>query len=113
MDGLIGLFGRRRAKLGEWPHGEVVAAAVAMLRDLGGELQHENGAPAGECEAMHFLVRGSRIRLCVEDYGDVTLCGPKRLVEDISKRFAARIPPIAGCLISRHSEAGHHTERQL
>lgn len=91
IDGLIGLFGRGRAKLGEWPHGEIVEAAVATLRDFGGEWHHESGTPTGELEVMHFRVRGCRMRLCVEDYRDVTLWRPKRLVADISKRVADRL----------------------
>ena len=92
IDALIGLFGRSRANLGEWPHGEVVEAAVATLRDFGGELRHESGTPGGEVEVMHFRVRGYRMRLCIADYGAVTLWGPKRLVADISKGVADRIP---------------------
>jgi len=93
LDSLVGLFGRSRARLGEWPHGEVVDAAAATLRDFGGELCGESGSPAGELEVMHFRVRGRRLQLCVEDYGGVTLWGPKRLVADISRRVADRLSP--------------------
>ncbi|SRR6266540_2435600 len=91
IDFMIGLFGCGRAKLGEWPHREIVEAAVATLRDSGGELYHESGTPAGELEILHFRVRGRRMRLCVEDYSDVVLWGPKGLVADISRRVADRL----------------------
>ena len=88
---LIGLFGLGRAKLGEWPHGEAVDAAIASIRELGGQVHHTTGTPGNELEIFHLRVRGRRIRLCVEDYGDVVLWGPKALLEDISTRVVDRL----------------------
>jgi len=91
IDFVIGIFGRGRATLGEWPHREVVQAAVETIKDCGGELHHESGTATGELEVMHFRIRGRRVRLCIVDYGVVSLWGPKRLVADISKRVALRL----------------------
>jgi hypothetical protein len=91
IDFVIGLFGRGRAELGEWPHREVVETAVDALRDFGGALYHQSGTPAGELEVFHFRLRGRRMRLCVEDYGKLTLWGPKQLVADVSSRVAERL----------------------
>ena len=93
IDALMGLFGRGRARLGEWPHGEVIEAVAATVREFGGELHHESGTPAGELEVMHFRGGECPMRLCVEDYGSVTLWGPKQLVADISRRVAERLSP--------------------
>ena len=91
IDFVIGIFGRGRAKLGEWPHREVVQAAVETIQNCGGELHHESGTPAGELEVMHFRICGHRMKLCIEDYGVVSLWGPKRLVADIAKRVEQRL----------------------
>ena len=37
MDFLIGLFGRGRARLGVWPHREIVETVVAAMRKRSGE----------------------------------------------------------------------------
>jgi hypothetical protein len=91
VDFVIGMFGRGRAKLGEWPHREVVEIAVDTIRDFGGELHQEIGTPTGELEVMHFRVHGCWMRLCIVDYGGVFLWGPKRLVADISRQVANRL----------------------
>ena len=100
IDLMIGLFGRGRAKLGEWPHREIVEAAVDTLRDFGGELCRESRTPACELKVFHFRVRRRRMRLCIEDYGGVTLWGPKWLVADISRGVAERLS---------HGKEGHVT----
>lgn len=97
IDFIIGLFGRGRARLGEWPHREIVEAAVDTLRDLGAELCHESGTPACELEVFHFRIRRRRMRLCVEDYGAVTLWGPKQLVAEIARRVSERLSQDASC----------------
>src|SRR3982750_1702464 len=91
IDFVIGIFGRGRAKLGEWPHREVVQAAVETIQNCGGELHHESGTPTGELEVLHFRVHGRRMRLCIVEYGSVSLWGPKLLVSDISRRVADRL----------------------
>jgi hypothetical protein len=94
IDVLIGLFGRSRARLAEWPQREVVESALAAFRDCGGELYSESGTPEGELEVMHLRVRGRRMRLCIADYGGVTLWGPKRMVAKISQRVTERLSEI-------------------
>src|SRR5690349_10963067 len=87
----LGLFGRGRAKLGEWPHREIVEFAVATIVENGGEIVRESGSPAGELEVIHFRLGGRSLRLSVEEYGDVTLGGPSGLVARIADCVADRI----------------------
>lgn len=94
VDLLAGLFGRARARLGNWPDRDIAETAVAALRDCGGELYHESGSPAGELEVLHFRVKGRRMRLCIEEYGEVVLWGPKALVAEVSKRVANRLAEV-------------------
>jgi hypothetical protein len=107
VDLLAGLFGRARARLGDWPDRDIVGTTVAALRDCGGELHHESGSPAGELEVLHFRVKGRRMRLCIEEYGDVVLWGPKVLVAQVSKRVADRL---AGAELEKGAWQGHGDE---
>ena len=103
VDFVAGLFGRRRVRLGEWPHGQVVEAAMDTLQEFGAELYRESGTPAGELDVFHFRAHGRRMRLCVEDYGAVTLWGPKRLVTDVAHCVADRLA---------HAQAGAHVSSE-
>ncbi len=91
LDFVLSVFGRGRAKLGEWPHGEIVVSALATFRSLGGEFLGESGTPADELRTLRFRVRGHRVRLCIEDYGAVTLWGPRRLVAELAAQIAQDI----------------------
>ena len=84
---MLAPFGRACVKLGSWPHGDVVNAAITALRDAGGAVCGEDGTPAREVENIYFKLRGRRVRLCVEDYADVTLWGPKNLVREVQARL--------------------------
>jgi hypothetical protein len=91
---LLGLFGRICVKLGQWPHGDIVTATIAAIREAGGLDWDGGGSPAGEVEKLYFRLHGRRVCLSIEDYGDVTLWGPKDLVRHISRRIAEG-PPVA------------------
>jgi hypothetical protein len=90
VDAMLAPFGRACVKLGQWPHQPIVEAVVAALRDAGGEILSESGTPADEVRNVYFVVRGRRVRLCIEDYGDVTLWGSRRLVQELSTAVAAK-----------------------
>jgi|SRR3954447_3360777 hypothetical protein len=91
FDAVMGLFGFRRAVLGHWPHNRVIEAALAEIENAGGVVVGVYGAPAGELECKRFRVNGRRVRLCVEDYGDIVLWGPRRLVLDLSQKISRRL----------------------
>jgi hypothetical protein len=91
IETILGLCGQGFTKLGEWPHREVVEAALAVLREYGAEECGATGTPAGEIENLHFRVGSHRVRLCVEDYGDVTLWGPAPIVGALAKRVARKL----------------------
>jgi hypothetical protein len=103
IDFAIGLFGRGHATLGDWPHCEVVKAALDVIQDLGGELYRENGTPSGELEVKHFCVGVHRLRLCITDYGGVSLWGPKQLVADIAKQVADKLSTNRMNSVKNHS----------
>jgi hypothetical protein len=91
FDAVMALFGIGRAILGHWPHKSVIEAAVAEIENAGGVVVDTYGTSAGEMECTRFRVHGRLVRLCVEDYGDVTLWGPKRLVLDMSQKISNRL----------------------
>jgi hypothetical protein len=92
VDAMLAPFGRACVKLGQWPHQPIIEVVVAALREAGGDIQSENGTPADEVRNVYFLVRGRRIRLCIEDYGDVTLRGSRKLVQELSTTVEAKSP---------------------
>jgi hypothetical protein len=103
VDFAIGLFGRGHAKLGGWPHCEVVKAAFDVIQGIGGNLYRESGTPGGEFEAKHFRVCGQRLRLCITDYDEVSLWGPKKLVADIAKQVADKLSTIGMNAVKNNS----------
>ena len=81
-------FGRRRAHLGQWPHADLVATAISTIRENGGLDWDQSDTPAGELKNVYFRLHGRRICLSIEDYGDVTLWGPKAMVSALSHAIA-------------------------
>ena len=91
-DCVLVLIGHRRIKLGEWPDQGVVEAAVNTVHDLGGKrIQKEDLGLAFDIENAYFCVQGRRVRLCIEEYGEVSLWGAKGVVTELSKRIAERL----------------------
>ena len=89
---VLALVGHCRVTLGEWRDEGIVEAAVATFEEFGGrKLEHEDTGVAFDVENFYFQVRGRRIRLCVEEYGEISLWGSKRLVTEISRRIAERL----------------------
>jgi len=91
-DCVLVLIGHRRITLGDWPDQGVVEAAVDTVSELGGRrIQGQDPGLAFDIENKYFRVQGRRVRLCVEDYGEVSLWGPKRVVTGLAKRIAERL----------------------
>jgi hypothetical protein len=89
-DCVLALIGHRRVKLGEWPDRGIVAATVDTVNDLGGR-RIEQDIGFGFDEVLYFSVLGRRVRLVVEEYGNITLWGAKWVVLDLSKRIAEKL----------------------
>jgi GH43 family beta-xylosidase len=70
---------------------DLLDAAYARLPQNHSELGDNSGTPTGELEVMHFRIRGRWMRLCIEDYGGVSIWEPMRLLADISRRDADRL----------------------
>jgi hypothetical protein len=92
-DGVLVLIGHRRIKLGDWPDQGIVEAAVRTIREFGGERiqKEESACVAFDIENLYFRVQGRSIRLCIEEYGEVSLWGAKRVVTELSKRINERL----------------------
>jgi len=91
---LLAVAGRRRVVLGDWPNGDVVEAALSALQELGAE--NLGAKPVNfpvDVENLYFRVKGRRVRLWVEQYGDVTLWGPRAVVSELAGRVAEKIAP--------------------
>jgi hypothetical protein len=89
IDALIGLFGLGRASVGEWPERALVDEYVRLIKDAGGVIAGSSGSPDGSFDIVRFRIRGRRVRLCIEEFGEVTLWGPRRLVAELAARVAA------------------------
>ncbi len=89
---LLAIAGQRRVLLGDWPNGDVVPAALATLKELGAESL--GAKPVNlpvDIENLYFRIKGRRVRLWVEQYGDVTLWGPRAIVTELAGRIAEKI----------------------
>jgi hypothetical protein len=91
-DAILALIGQRRITLGDWPDQGVVEAAIAAFEEFGGRrLEHNDTELAFDVENIYFQVRGHRVRLCVEEYGEISLWGAKGIVADLARRVAERL----------------------
>ncbi len=63
---------------------------MSLMRDCGAVKCGESGVPTA-FDVYYFRVKGRRVKLCVEDYGDVTLWGPKKIIAELSKRMADKV----------------------
>jgi hypothetical protein len=89
VDCLLAVAGRRRVLLGDWPNHDVVEAALSTLKEFGAESLGTKplNLPVG-IDNLYFRVRGRRVRLWVEQYGDVCLWGPRAIVTELAGRIA-------------------------
>ena len=88
IDALIGLFGIGRANLGEWPQRAFADDYVRVIKEADGVVMGSSGWPDGSFDVIRFRIRGRRVRLCIFEYGEATLWGPKQLVAELVARFA-------------------------
>src|SRR5262245_51523625 len=91
-DWLLALFGQRRVLLGAWPDQGVVDAAISTLEEFGAEkLETRPVNLPVDIENVYFRVQGRRVRLWIEEYGDVTLWGPSTIVTRLAERITQRL----------------------
>lgn len=88
IDFLTGLFGYGRVRYSQ--DSEVVDAIFFALEDCGAVKCGESGMPAA-LDNYYFRVSGRQVKVSVEDYGDITLWGPKRLVQSLAGRISERL----------------------
>ena len=92
VDFLLAVVGQRRVLLGDWPNREVVEAALITFKESGAEsLGSKPVSLPVDIENLYFRVRGRRVRLCVEEYGQVSLWGPRAIVTELAGGVAERI----------------------
>ena len=92
LDFLLAAVGQRRVLLGDWPNSDVVEAAVSTLKEFGAESL--GAKPVNlpvDVENLYFRVRGCRVRLWIEQYGHVTLWGPREVVTELASRISEKI----------------------
>src|SRR3989442_1152829 len=92
VDFLLAVVGQRRVLLGGWPNRDVVEAALSTLKEFGAEsLGSKPVNLPVDIENMYFRVRVRRVRLWVEEYGHVSLWGPRAIVTELAGCVAERI----------------------
>jgi hypothetical protein len=92
VDFLLAVAGQRRVRLGDWPNANAVEAALSTLKEFGAE--NLGASPVNlpvDIENLYFRVRGRRVRLWVEQFGDVTLWGPSTFVIELAERVAEKL----------------------
>jgi hypothetical protein len=85
-DSVFSLFGYERVRFSP----EVVDAVLAVLGEFGAVKCGESGLPTAFTNYF-FRVRGRKIKLTVEDYEDITLTGPKAIVQELSEKISERV----------------------
>jgi len=91
-DTVLFLIGHRCIPLGEWPDQGIAEAATGAVSELGEhQVKGRDFGLALDIENLYFRVRGYKVRLCIEEYGQVTLWGPKGIVTDLSKRIKEKL----------------------
>src|SRR4051812_46263537 len=90
-DCVLWSLGKRCVRLGAWPEEGLVKTAVDGIRDLGGE-KLEKDIGFGFDDAFYFRVRGRNVRLIIAEYGHVNLIGSRKIVMEISREVAKKLP---------------------
>jgi hypothetical protein len=79
-------------QLGEWPDEGIADAVLEAVTAMGGRaLGRKDFGLAFDIDTFYFEVQQRRIRLCVEEYGPVTLWGPKRMVNALAERVRQKL----------------------
>src|ERR1051326_5784384 len=98
----LALIGQRRV-CWDWPNHDVVEAAFKAFEELGAErLESTPIKLPVDAENLNFRVRGRRVRLWVEQYGDVILWGPREIVTELT-----------GCIEEKLSRAKQERIEQI
>jgi hypothetical protein len=101
-DFLLAVIGQRRVQLGDWPNRDVVEAALITLKEFGAEsLGTKPVNLPVDIENLYFHVRGRRVRLWVEEYGQVNLWGPRGIVTELAERVAEKIAAERTCAMEQ------------
>ena len=92
VDFLLAVIGQRRVHLGDLPNRDVVEAALSTLKEFGAEsLGTKPVNLPVDIENLYFRVRGRRVRLWVEEYGQVNFWGPRVIVTELAERVPEKI----------------------
>lgn len=73
------------------PHRSVLLLATDSTMKLAYTLVIEKDIGFGFDDVFYFRVHGHRVRLVVEEYGEVSLWGARRVVTELSNRVAERL----------------------
>jgi uncharacterized protein (DUF362 family) len=87
VDRMFSLFGYARVRFPN--ESQVVDAIVSVLKEYGAVKSGENGMPTASTN-HYFRVQGRKITLTVEDYEDLTLTGPKALVQELFQKISEK-----------------------
>jgi hypothetical protein len=71
----------------------VVDAIMSALGDCGAVKCGENGMPTASTN-YYFRIGRREVKLQVEDYEDIILWGPKRLVRELSSRISDKLSKV-------------------
>ena len=85
---MLGIFGYSRIAFPQ--NEEVVDAIMSALQERGAVNCGEGGMPTVTDE-YYFSVRGRRIKVIVEDWGDIILWGPTGIVRELSSQVSDRL----------------------
>jgi|SRR5438094_1643338 len=92
IDCLLAVVRQRRIRLGDWPNHDVVEAALSTFKEFGAErLETKQVNLPLDIENLYFRLQGRRVRLWVEEYGDVSLWGPRAIVGKLAGRIAKKL----------------------
>ena len=84
---VLGWFGHTCVEIGDWPL-DNLNLAIEVIKTQGGKECGSNGTPCGEIENLFFIIGGKKVRLCYEEYGEVTLWGSKSIVLPLAEKIA-------------------------
>lgn len=87
-DFVFSLFGYERVRFSQ--ESQVVDAIYSVLDESGAVKCGESGIPTALTDYF-FRVRGRKVKLTVEDYEDITLTGPKAIVQELSEKISERV----------------------
>ncbi len=85
---ILPVFGRACVKVGDYTE-ETITKTINTIEISGGKYCGRDEMPTFDGASLYFRIAGRRVRLSYEDYGDVVLWGPRKVVLELSKRIKA------------------------